>query len=104
MPYLSGRLRTWLIRPPPYAIRPDLYGRISRRAGRRYKAQPYSGPIVVFCGKGQTEVHKANWQALAQGGLTVSETPADHSSIVRPPYSEILAGHIDACLQSVRDS
>jgi hypothetical protein len=98
LPFLTKDLRTWIVRPPPYAIRPDLYARISRQAWRRYKPQPYAGHIAVFSGKGRTEVHRANWRELAEGGLTVVEIPAGHTEMVWPPYSALLAESFDACL------
>jgi acyl carrier protein len=84
LPFLTQGLRRWIARPPPYSIRPDLYSRLSRQASRRYKPQPYAGHIAVISGKGRAEIHRANWQQLAQGGLTVMEVPAGHAEITQP--------------------
>ena len=99
-PFLTTALKRCIVRPPPYAIRADLYGRINRKALRHYKPQPYAGNIVVISGKGRTEVHKANWRELVQGGLTVMEIPAGHAEIARSSNIEMLASCLDTLLQS----
>jgi acyl-coenzyme A synthetase/AMP-(fatty) acid ligase/thioesterase domain-containing protein len=86
------------IKPPSYTLRRDLYRNIFRRALRHYTSQPYVGSIVVFSARGMTEYHRTNWQPLAVGGLMVTEIPAGHVEIVRPPNSVLLAEAFDVCL------
>jgi thioesterase domain-containing protein len=96
--HLPKAIGPQLIKPPSHILRRDLYRNIFRRALRRYTSQPYTGSIVVFSAKGMTEFHRTNWQSLALGGLTVTEIPAGHVEIVRPPYSALLAEGFDVCI------
>jgi thioesterase domain-containing protein len=95
---LPRGIATRLVKPPSYALRPDLYRNIHRQASRRYTSQPYPGSITLFSAKGLTEFHRKYWQPLALGGLTVTEIPAGHTGMVWPPYTAPLAEGFDACL------
>jgi thioesterase domain-containing protein len=82
----------------PYEYRPVYHDRLCVRASRGYMPKPYPGHITVFSSAGKSEWHKAHWRALARGGLTVLEVPAEHSVMVLPPDNKLLAEPFDACL------
>jgi thioesterase domain-containing protein len=98
--WLPKNVGKWTIGLPSYAMRPDLYRRIHRRASRNYRPQVFGGRIVVFGAQGMAETHETHWSPLIRGGVTVVEIPAGHSSMVWPPHSETLAAAFDAFLGS----
>jgi hypothetical protein len=82
----------------PYEYRPVYHDRLCVWASRDYMPKSYPGHVTVFSSAGNSERHKAHWRALARGGLTVLEVPAEHSGMVLPPDSKLLAEPFDACL------
>jgi thioesterase domain-containing protein/acyl carrier protein len=76
------------------------YNWLRRRARRKYVHKPYTGHITMFSSAGNSERHRAGWEPLALGGLTVLEVPAGHSDMVRLPHCKLLAEHFDACLDA----
>jgi hypothetical protein len=72
---------------------------LCRRANFQYIPKPYPAHITMFASAGNFERQKADWGPLTHGGgLTVVEIPGGHTGMLFPPYSKMLAEHLDACL------
>ena len=84
----------------PHDYQPAYHERLSVRANRNYVPKPYPGHITIISSAGNSERQKAHWAPFARGGLTVLEVPAGHDDMILPPYSKLLAGHFDACLNA----
>jgi thioesterase domain-containing protein len=100
MRQLPNVLRLITGRPIPYKKRAECYQHIFVSASRSYRAKTYAGTIVILSAQGRSEWHRARWNSIAQGGLTIYEVPANHFDMVWPPHSTMLAQHFDAALAS----
>ncbi|MEH2173669.1 amino acid adenylation domain-containing protein [Nostoc sp.] len=68
----------------------------------RYRPQPYSGRIILFCANKKVEEDTQNkslgWGELAAGGIEVHQIGGDHYAIIREPYVQVLAERLEIYL------
>lgn len=79
---------------------------VGYRAATVYTPRPYAGPLTLFRAterpRGIYPDLTLGWQPLAQGGLTIYDTPGYHGAIVREPRAGVLAGQLTDALRNAR--
>ncbi|WP_224245440.1 type I polyketide synthase [Hyalangium gracile] len=74
-----------------------------------YEPRAYPHKVTLFSseevrqrrgGREQT----MGWGKLAAGGVDVHEIPGDHLSLLKPPYVEVLAARLAACVERAREA
>ncbi|NES70171.1 MAG: hypothetical protein F6K24_35640 [Okeania sp. SIO2D1] len=63
-----------------------------------YRPLSYSGQTVLFCTS--YEASEGGWSSLAAGTLEVYTIPGDHYGIMQEPHVQVLAKHLETCLES----
>jgi len=97
---MPNDLRHALGVPIPYLQRLAFYKHVFQGASGSYSPKPYHGQIVLFGRSNTLGAHYARWQTLAKNGVVVREIPAGHRELVWPPFSSLLAQHIDSFLEA----
>lgn len=75
--------------------------RTNLRAVKEYQPQPYPGAITLFRAHHQS-LHSAydlGWSRLCPNGVQVFNVPGNHMTLLREPNVQILAGHLQQCLE-----
>jgi thioesterase domain-containing protein len=84
------------------ALRILPFYRVQYHARHAYGPRPYSGHVTLF------RVDKPDWAppapdmgwaALAAGGVTIYDMPGRHLTMMEPPYVDVLAAQLRACLE-----
>jgi amino acid adenylation domain-containing protein len=77
--------------------------RSNGRALRRYRPEPYPGPLTIFSAERRSATELlAAWGALAAGGIELHRFAGDHYTMLRPPLVAALADRLGECLRKPR--
>ena len=76
------------------------------RASREYVCKPYPGRIMLLRARTRPLFHPLQadlgWSRWVRGGVDLRVIPGHHGSILREPHVQLLAGHMQDALESVR--
>ena len=73
------------------------------RALRRYRPEPYPGPLTVFGAEARSAPDLlAAWSTLALAGVELHRVAGDHYTMLRPPHVAALADRLRECLLRAR--
>ena len=95
-----------LHRPLPYWLwRFFIHQIFASQALRFYVPEIYSGKLTLFNLKNPGHESHNGWEGLIRGGIDIQEIPGTHEDFIKPPYVEVFAKKLQACLnQNIPDN
>lgn len=94
--FMAGRLGC----PIPAVIRSDALA--TSLAWHAHNPGKYNGKVVLFAAADRGPEYRIDrtlgWGACATGALEIHVVPGSHLSMIHPPYIQVLAAQLTACL------
>jgi amino acid adenylation domain-containing protein len=88
----------------PVTLRKFYFVKISGQAARGYAPQVYTGDMVLLRTQTPSDDSQLDWPKLTGGGLEIRELPVGHSDILKEPYVQVLAKHLEECLHGAQST
>ena len=80
----------------------------NKKAGRKYIAKAYPGPIEMFLPEKRTfgfsQSRRLAWSKLAAGGLRAHYVPGNQAEMMREPHVGVLAQKLEKCMHEATRS